>query len=121
MRGERRLCGGERHQLKLALMDMCEDDVVFVDLSMTHLNLANCDELLGQLGYVRDKFEVLSDECDIWVQYIHPKLPTLEVVACGYTAGLGISFEEDADVSREDKELLIRMMKNVWGRYYPVW
>jgi hypothetical protein len=86
----------------------------------------NCVELLGELGYEQEDWDVNGWEGDVWGHYIHYGLDDLEdapkmwIRAEAYSGELSVGFSGMDDGEEIDTEALKELMRKHWGKYFPV-
>ena len=120
MRGKYETTHQDRIKFFHALLELCKLQVDSVDLVSTQLSACNCADLLEELGYDQDSWEVHGWEGEVWATYTHTNAPTIYLSADAYCGGLDIGWAGAADDEVIDVEALKRLMKERWGKYFPV-
>ena len=129
MRGNYQITHDDRRKFFHGLCELCEKPTEWLDLVSTQLSMCNCVDLLEELGYDQDDWDVNGWEGDTWGYYSHAKYVKDEVVedapriwvrAEAYSGSLDIGFADMDDGKEIDTESLKELMRKHWGKYFPV-
>ena len=129
MRGSYKTTDEDRRRFFHALLQLCDNPQDWCDLTSTQLSMCNCCDLLEELGYDQEDWDVNGWEGDVWGHYIHTKLVEDEVVedapriwvrAEAYSGELSVGFSGMDDGIEIDTEALKEAMRKHWGKYFPV-
>ena len=116
MRGKYHTNHEERRRFFLALSRIWERKETDIDLVSTQLCLRDCHELLEELGYESGSWEYDSEE--IWITFYQEGCPNLTMMSDGYIGSLKLFYNPDTDDASEEK--IKELMKEHWGKYFPV-
>lgn len=120
MRGQYEVTQSDRVEFWTAMRSMCSLKEEWIELSNTHLNLSNCEDLLSELGYEAISHDTNGWDMDFWWKFECEGLPDITVSGCGYTAGLDIRFTDiDRDVPIDTDKVIERINK-VWGEFFLI-
>ena len=129
MRGNYRTTDEDRRRFFHGLNQLCDNPTEWYDLVSTQLSMCNCIDLLEDLGYEQEEWDVNGWEGDVWGHYIHTKYvedeiiedaPRIWVRAEAYSGSLDIGFSGMDDGVEIDVEALRELMREKWGKYFPV-
>ena len=129
MRGNYRTTDEDRRRFFHGLNQLCDNPTEWYDLVSTQLSICNCIDLLEDLGYEQEEWDVNGWEGDVWGHYIHTKYvedeiiedaPRIWVRAEAYSGSLDIGFSGMDDGVEIDVEALRELMREKWGKYFPV-
>lgn len=120
MRGIYQLTNDDRRKFFHAIQDFLKPGVETVDLISTQLSLCNCADLLGELEYEQESWETHGWEGEVWVEFSHPSAPSIYLSADAYVGNLDIIWKGYADGEEIDIEAFKKVMKEKWGKYFPV-
>ena len=126
MRGEYFTTNEDRRRFFYGLNQLCDNPEEWCDLVSTQLSMCNCIDLLEELGYEQEDWDVNGWEGDVWGHYIHYGLDGLEdapkmwVRAEAYSGSLDIGFSGMDDGIEINTEALKELMRKHWGKYFPV-
>lgn len=130
MRGNYYTTDEDRRQFFHELIQLCNNPTEWCDLVDTQLSMCNCADLLKELGYDQEDWDVNGWEGEVWGHYRHTKwdeetyqviedAPRIWVCAEAYGGSLNIGFSNMDDDIEIDVEALKRLMKEHWGKYFP--
>lgn len=121
MRGVYEVTHNDRRKFFHALLELCKDNYDEVDLISTQLSLSNCLDLLGELGYEAELNQTCGWEGETWWTASHESAPDISFSGSAYYGDLDMYWacrdEEDNEVS---VEALKEVMREKWGKYFPV-
>lgn len=121
MRGVYQITDEDRRRFFHSLMELCKPKVDSVDLISTQLCLSNCVGLLEELGYCQEDWECHGWEGEIYCWFSHKKAPSISLSADAYVGDLQIWWtaidDEDPVINTE---ALKEVMREKWGKYFPV-
>jgi hypothetical protein len=126
MRGNYQTTHEDRIKFFHGLCELCKNPVIWHDLVSTQLSMCNCIDLLEELGYEQEDWDVNGWEGDVWGHYIHYGIDGLEdapkiwVRAEAYSGSLDIGFSGMDDGEEINTEALKELMRKHWGKYFPV-
>ena len=129
MRGNYRTTHEDRRKFFHGLCELCKNPTTWYDLVSTQLSMCNCVDLLEELGYDQEDWDVNGWEGDVWGHYAHTKYiddevvedaPKIWVRAEAYSGSLDIGFSGMDDDEEIDTEALKELMRKHWGKYFPV-
>ena len=126
MRGSYTTTHDDRRKFFHGLCELCNKPIDWYDLESTQLSMHNCVELLGELGYEQQDWDVNGWEGDVWGHYIHYGLdgiedaPKMWVRAEAYSGELSVGFSGMDDGEEINTEALKELMRKHWGKYFPV-
>lgn len=130
MRGSYQTTHDDRRKFFHGLCELCRKPTESLDLVSTQLSMYDCVNLLEELGYSQDDWNVNGWEGDTWGYYSHTKYiedevvedaPKIWVSADAYSGSLHIGFADMDDDNKEiDTEALKELMRKHWGKYFPV-
>ena len=129
MRGNYQTTHEDRRRFFHGLLQLCNNPTKWYDLVSTQLSMCNCADLLEELGYEQEDWDVNGWEGDVWGHYYHTKLvedeviedaPRIWVRAEAYSGSLDIGFSGMDDGIEIDVEALKELMRKYWGYYFPV-
>ena len=129
MRGNYQTTHKDRRKFFHGLCELCKNPTDWHDLVSTQLSMCNCIDLLEELGYEQEDWNVNGWEGDVWGYYNHTKYvedeviedaPKIWVRAEAYSGSLDIGFSGMDDGIEIDVEALRELMKKHWGKYFPV-
>ena len=131
MRGNYHTTDEDRRQFFHGLIQLCDNPTEWCNLVSTQLSMCNCADLLEELGYDQEDWDVNGWEGDVWGHYSHTKwdeetcqvieaAPGIWVRAEAYSGSLDIGFSGIDDGVEINVEALKRLMKERWGKYFPV-
>jgi hypothetical protein len=131
MRGNYQTTHEDRKKFFHGLCELCKNPTTWHDLVSTQLSMCNCVDLLEELGYDQEDWDVNGWEGDVWGHYCHTKwneetcqaiedAPTIWVRAEAYSGSLDIGFSGIDDDKEIDTEALKELMREHWGKYFPV-
>ena len=120
MRGIYTLTHDDRIKFFHSLLELCKDGVDNVDLVSTQLSLCNCADLLGELDYEQTSWDVNGWEGEVWAIFEHPTAPRLSLFAEAYDGGLEIWWTGVDDGEDINTESLKEVMREKWGKYFPI-
>ena len=129
MRGNYQTMEDDRRRFFHGLNQLCNNPDEWCDLVSTQLSMCNCVDLLEELGYEQEDWDINGWEGDVWGHYRHTKYTEDEVVedapgiwvrAEAYSGSLDIGFSGKDDGIEINTEALKELMKKHWGRYFPV-
>ena len=126
MRGNYQTIDEDRRRFFHGLNQLCDNPEEWCDLVSTQLSMCNCIDLLEELGYEQEDWDVNGWEGDVWGHYIHYGLdgfedaPRIWVRAEAYSGSLDIGFSGMDDGIEIDTEALKELMRKHWGKYFPV-
>ena len=129
MRGNYQTTDEDRRRLFHGLNQLCDNPEEWYDLVSTQLSMCNCIDLLEELGYEQEDWDVNGWEGDVWGHYSHTKYiedeivenaPRIWVRAEAYSGSLDIGFSGMDDGIEINTEALKELMRKHWGKYFPV-
>ena len=126
MRGNYFTTNEDRRRFFHRLSQLCDKPTEWCDLVSTQLSMYNCVDLLEELGYEQEDWDVNGWEGDVWGHYIHYGLdglkdaPKVWVRAEAYSGSLDIGFSGMDDGEEINTEALKELMRKHWGKYFPV-
>ena len=129
MRGNYITTSEDRREFFRGLIELCKNPTQWYDLASTQLSMCNCIDLLEELGYEQEDWDVNGWEGDVWGHYAHTKYiedtviedaPKIWVRAEAYSGALDIGFSGMDDGVEIDTEALKELMRKHWGEYFPV-
>ena len=126
MRGNYQTTDDDRRRFFHGLNQLCDNPTKWYDLISTQLSMCNCIDLLEELGYEQEDWDVNGWEGDVWGHYIHYGLDGLEdapkvwVRAEAYSGSLDIGFSGMDDGEEINTEALKELMRKHWGKYFPI-
>ena len=129
MRGNYQTTGEDRRRFFHGLNQLCDNPIEWCDLVSTQLSMCNCIDLLEELGYEQEDWDINGWEGDVWGHYNHTKYiedeivedaPRIWVRAEAYSGSLDIGFSGMDDGIEIDVEALKELMRKHWGKYFPV-
>ena len=118
MRGEYFTTNEDRRRFFHALNDFCKEDAVEVDLMSSQLCLRDCLFLLDELGYVYSDWDVDAGEGEIWVTCYQEDMAYITLLSDGYLGRLKMFWSPEP--TQKDKDGLKELMRENWGKYFPV-
>lgn len=130
MRGNYHTTDEDRRQFFHGLIQLCDNPTEWCNLVSTQLSMCNCVDLLEELGYDQEDWDVNGWEGEVWGHYRHAQwdeetcqaiedAPGIWVCAEAYGGSLDIGFSGMRDDIEIDVEALKRLMKERWGKYFP--
>lgn len=120
MRGVYVVTDDDRRKFFHALLKLCQNPRDSQDLISTQLSMSNCCDLLEELGYDQDEWDVNGWEGDVWGTYTHRTAPSITVRAETYAGDLSIMFGGIDDEEEIDVDALKDLIREKWGKYFPV-
>lgn len=131
MRGNYKTTDEDRRRFFHGLNQLCDNPEEWCDLVSTQLSMCNCIDLLEELGYEQEDWDVNGWEGDVWGHYSHTKwieencqaiedAPRIWVRAEAYSGSLDIGFSGMDDGIEIDVKALKELMRKHWGKYFPV-
>ena len=120
MRGVYEITDEDRRRFFHSLLELCKNSREWQDLISTQLSMSNCDDLLEELHYERDEWDVNGWEGDVWGTYTHTTAPGITLRAEAYSGDLSVMFTGVDDEADIDVEALKEVMRKHWGKYFPV-
>ena len=129
MRGNYCTTNEDRRRFFHGLNQLCDNPTKWCDLVGTQLSMCNCVDLLEELGYEQEDWDVNGWEGDVWGHYCHTKYvedvivedaPGIWVRAEAYSGSLDIGFSGMDDGIEINVEALKELMRKYWGKYFPV-
>ena len=129
MRGNYQTTDDDRRRFFHGLNQLCDNPEEWCDLVSTQLSMCSCIDLLEELGYEQEDWDVNGWEGDVWGHYNHTKYiedeivedaPRIWVRAEAYSGSLDIGFSGMDDGIEIDTEALKELMRENWGKYFPV-
>ena len=126
MRGSYTTTHDDRRKFFHGLLELCDKPIDWCNLESTQLSMHNCIELLGELEYEQEDWDVNGWEGDVWGHYIHYGLDGIEDAprmwvrseACSGELSIGFSGMDDGE--EINTEALKELMRKHWGKYFPV-
>ena len=131
MRGNYQTTDEDRRRFFHGLNQLCNNPDKWCDLVSTQLSMCNCADLLEELGYEQEDWDVNGWEGDVWGHYCHAKwdeetcqsiedAPRIWIRAEAYSGSLDIGFSGMDDGIEINTEALKELMRKHWGKYFPV-
>ena len=131
MRGNYHTNNEDRRRFFNGLNQLCNNPVGWYDLVSTQLSMCNCVDLLEELGYEQEDWDVNGWEGEVWGYYCHAKwdeetcqsiedAPRICVRAEAYGGDLYIGFSGMDDGIEIDTEALKELMRKHWGKSFPI-
>lgn len=120
MRGKYEITHQDRAKFFHALLNLMKPQTDDVDLISTQLSLSNCADLLEELGYCQDSWEIHGWEGEVWAIYSHENAPTIYLSADAYCGCLNIGWSGAADGVDIEVDTLKEVLAEKWGKYFPV-
>ena len=118
MRGNYYTDSNDRRRFFHALNSFCQDDAIEVDLMSTQLCLRDCLFLLEELGFVSGEWDVDASEGEIWVTCYYEGMAYITLLSDGYLGRLKMFWSPEP--TPEDIDKLKELMRENWGKYFPV-
>lgn len=120
MRGVYQVTDEDRRRFFHSLLELCKPKVDSVDLISTQLSLSNCTDLLEELGYEQDSWECHGWEGEIYCRFSHRSAPEISFSAEAYNGDLSMWWTDVDNGGEVDEEKLKEVMREKWGKYFPV-
>ena len=118
MRGEYFTTSEDRRRFFHSINELCKDNVDEVDLMGTQLCLRDCLFLLDELGYVSGSWDVDAKEGEIWVTCYQEDMAYITLLSDAYLGRLKMFWSPEP--TQEDIDKLKELMRENWGKYFPV-
>lgn len=120
MRGIYNITDVDRIKFFHALLKLCKDDSDGVDLISTQLSLSNCLDLLGELGYEPELNQTAGWEGETWWTCYHTSAPAISFNGSVFYGDLDMYWSDRDDDIEINIEAFKEIMREKWGRYFPV-
>lgn len=120
MRGVYTFTRYDRIKFFHSLLELCNKPKEKIDLISTQLSMCNCDDALDELGYERGECDINGWEGDMWWTFEHTAAPGITINAEAYNGSLDLMFTSIDDEEIPDVEALRELMREKWGKYFPV-
>ena len=120
MRGNYNITHDDRRKLFCSLLQLCKDNCDEVDLIGTQLSLCNCLELMGELGYEAELQHTGGWEGETWWTCEQDGYPSVSFWASAYAGDLDMYWTGRDDGEEIETEKLKELMRENWGKYFPV-
>lgn len=120
MRGSYHLTDEDRRRFFRAMLEFTKPKVDSIDLVSTQLNVCNCKDLLEELDYNQECWETNGWEGEIFAKYTHETAPAIFLSADAYVGYLDLSWAGLDDGEDIDTEAFKQVMREKWGKYFPV-